>query len=116
MKSLGELLRQTRELKGLSLRDVQRDTEISNAYLSQLETGHSSKPSPQLLHRLAVYYEFPYEQLMEAAGYLLRGDQDTQKKTLDSTLQTALMSANLNEEEEEQVADFIRFLRTQRRK
>jgi transcriptional regulator with XRE-family HTH domain len=36
-----ELLSLTRELKGLSLRQVEKSTGISNAFISQVETGKS---------------------------------------------------------------------------
>jgi transcriptional regulator with XRE-family HTH domain len=34
-----ELLALCRELKGLTVRDVEKKTGISNAYISQIETG-----------------------------------------------------------------------------
>jgi len=35
----GELLALCRELKGLTLRDVEKATGLSNAFISQIETG-----------------------------------------------------------------------------
>lgn len=42
---LNEMLALGRELKGLSLRELERETGISNALLSQMETGHVKEPS-----------------------------------------------------------------------
>jgi transcriptional regulator with XRE-family HTH domain len=38
----GELLALCRELKGLTIRDVERATGISNAFVSQVETGKAN--------------------------------------------------------------------------
>lgn len=90
----------------MSLRDVEDQTKISNAYLSQLERGEAENPSPEKLERLARCYDASYESLMNAAGYL------TDAKGV-SSVQAALMSANLTPEEEEQVLKYVKFLRSQ---
>ena len=56
-----------RKSRGLTLRQVEEATEkeISNAYLSQLETGKISKPSPNVLHTLANLYAAEFQTLME---------------------------------------------------
>lgn len=41
---IGELIRVARELKKLSLRDLEKVTGIQNAHLSQIETGHIENP------------------------------------------------------------------------
>jgi hypothetical protein len=60
-------LKETREARGLTLRDVERITEgrVSNPYLSQLENGHTKNPSAVLLHHLAAAYGVDYKQFME---------------------------------------------------
>lgn len=114
-QKLAETLRKLRAMRGVRLRDVERDTGISNAYLSQLETGKAENPSPHVLYKLAEYYGVPYESLMEEAGYLTPHPRKATQKPV-STLGAALMSAKLSEEEEEKVIEFIEFLRMQRRK
>lgn len=42
---LGELIAVARECKGWTLRELERRTGISNALLSQIETGHVKEPS-----------------------------------------------------------------------
>src|SRR5262245_11747408 len=66
----GRFLRDLRDARGMSLRDVETATEgkISNGYLSQLETGSVRRPSAVMLHRLATAYEVEYGALMERAG------------------------------------------------
>ena len=69
---LGEELARLRQVKGrsVSLREVERQTGISNEYLSQLERGVAKKPTPEVLQKLAKFYGAPYESLLIAAGYL----------------------------------------------
>ena len=119
--NLAEELTRLRKIKGVSLRQVEDDTKISNAYLSQLETGTADQPSPHVLHKLASFYGVPYRYLMEAAGYMKQESSTAsahsrrrgQRKV--STAEAALMSANLTEEEEKLVASYIEFLRSQRK-
>ena len=111
---LADELKRIRGIRHVSLRKVEEETGISNAYLSQLERGEAKNPSPSKLHLLAEYYNVPYGSLMEAAGYLM--DQPSSEKpgqSLSAT-QAALMSADLNETEENMVAQYSTFLRSQR--
>ena len=112
--NLAETLRTLRVMSGSSLRQVEKNTGISNAYLSQLETGSTVNPSPQVLHSLADYYGVPYESLMEAAGYLRPQTGSASKPRLGG-IEVALMSAKLDDEEQQRVVQFIEFLRSQRR-
>lgn len=72
---LGEFLKWLRQRKGVSLKKVEDDTGISNAYLSQLETGTRKRlPSPDRLKALADYYNVSLQQLLEKAGYFGEAD------------------------------------------
>jgi len=114
-KSLGHGLKLARELRKLSLRDVEKAIGISNPYLSQLENDKIAKPSPFFLHKLANLYEIDYEMLMEAAGYVQK-----RKSTADGpkTLAGAALFSveKLTAEEEEQLAQYLKFLRAQSKK
>ncbi len=71
-QTLGQHLRELREAKGLSLRQVEKATGdyVSNVYLSQLETGRRSEPNPKYLVELSKVYDVPVRLLLEKAGYL----------------------------------------------
>jgi transcriptional regulator with XRE-family HTH domain len=114
--NLGQILQKIREVKGMSLRAVEEKTKISNAYLSQLENGKAENPSPHILYKLSSLYEISYDSLMEAAGYLFPSTHQGEKKSNKNSLQEALMSAKLTTEEQSKVAEFIGYLRSQRRK
>lgn len=67
--ALGPKLKERRERLGLSLRDVEEITEgrISNAYLSQLETGKIKSPSLAMAVALTAVYALPAETVFEWA-------------------------------------------------
>lgn len=52
-------LRPIRAAKGVTLRQVEAATGLSNAYLSQLETGKVKSPSVAVASKLAAYYGRP---------------------------------------------------------
>src|SRR5437763_4346708 len=85
-KTLGTELRAVRELRRLSLREVEEATGISNAYLSQLENDKIKKPSPHFLHKLAGLYDVPYDVLMESAGYVQRKNVEGAKTLAGAAL------------------------------
>ena len=70
-RKLGDVIRSAREKIGYSLRQIEEKAGISNAYLSQLESGRIKSPSPKTLHSLANTLSSSYGELMTAAGYEL---------------------------------------------
>ena len=108
MRDLAEKLTLLRKLRGETLRTVEAKTGISNAYLSQMENGKVEKPRPHVLHKLAEYYGVRYEDLMAAAGYLTRGDEERPEDSELAEIQ--LMSAGLSDEQKKILKRFIRFL------
>lgn len=113
---LGEYLASLRSTKRLSLRDVEEATNnaVSNAYLSQLEHGKISKPSPNVLHSLATAYGVPYETLMEKAGYII-ATSERPKDARHGRVAT-FADKHLTSEEEEELLRYLGYLRSIRRK
>lgn len=64
-KTIGELLKQGRALMGMTLRQVEDATQISNAYLSQLETGKVKNPSMGVVKKLADLYGLDLSKLLD---------------------------------------------------
>lgn len=67
-ETLGRVLAAARVQRGWSLREVERLTGISNAHLSQIETGSITRPDTYLLWTLADTYELDFDGLMLLAG------------------------------------------------
>ena len=62
---IGQLLRDLRGTK--TLRQVEADTGITNAYLSNIELG-LKKPGIKTLAKLGIYYQVPLDHLLNVAG------------------------------------------------
>lgn len=110
--TLGRHLANLRQTKGLTLRQVEEQTqgEVSNAYLSQVEHGKIASPSPNVLHSLSQVYGVPYGDLMERAGYV----QPTASRA-DSAKHgrvPTFAQKNLTREEEDALLEYLAFLRS----
>ena len=57
-------LRRLRTSRGWKLRDLERRTGLSNAYLSQLETGRTSNPGINAVVALAEAFKVSVESLL----------------------------------------------------
>ncbi|MCX7678498.1 MAG: response regulator [Spirochaetes bacterium] len=68
---IGAFLRAIREERGITLREAEALSGISNSYLNQIETGKVSKPSPKILRKLSNLYHISYDLLLEKCGYEL---------------------------------------------
>lgn len=110
---LGTFLAEARKSAGLTLRAVEKEVGISNAYLSQLEHGKILVPAPQNLHKLAELYRVPYELLMELAGHPLPSLSETGSPSFKGRI-TARMS-NITQDEEEALVEYLQFLRARKR-
>jgi transcriptional regulator with XRE-family HTH domain len=113
-EGLGAYLKSVRLGLKLSLRDVEEATskEVSNAYLSQLETGKISKPSPNVLYALAELYGVSYAKLMERAGYVSPA-QRSQKGKRHGRVATFAVD-NLSAEEEAELLRYLAWYRSNR--
>lgn len=67
MLEIGDFLKTQRKRHGLTLRQVEEKTGISNSYLSQVERGKRT-PSPDVLGRLAPVYGIAVSELWARAG------------------------------------------------
>jgi transcriptional regulator with XRE-family HTH domain len=107
--TLGQVLKEGRTRRGMSLREVERGTGISNGYLSLLESDSVKSPSPNHLHQLAQVYGVSYSLLMELVGYVVPAPppDPASWQHLDGI-------DDLTEDERSQVRNFVRFLRSNR--
>lgn len=109
--TLGAFIKKARQDVSMSLRDVEEATnkEISNGYLSQLESGKITKPSPHILYALSTALSVNYEALMLRAGYILPNARRTDGVKHGRAATFAI--DNLTAEEEKQLLEYLTFLR-----
>lgn len=113
--TLGQYLTSIRVDRGITLREVEKRTNkvVSNAYLSQIENDQIKKPNPNILNALAEFYEIPYEDLMERAGFVAptraRGSDQRHRRV------ATFAGHNLTSEEEAQLHQFLGYLRSRKK-
>jgi transcriptional regulator with XRE-family HTH domain len=87
-RQLGEYIRAQRQLADLSLRRLADMTEVSNAYLSQIERG-MHQPSIRVLRSIAVALNVSADTLLAQAG-LLDTTADPSQTTPATDTETAI--------------------------
>jgi transcriptional regulator with XRE-family HTH domain len=86
VEALGEFIRTQRKLAKLSLRELAQLSDLSNAYLSQLERG-LHEPSIRVVKSLAAAFDLPAEVLLARAGLL---EEDASDGPQPDRLETAI--------------------------
>ena len=107
-KSVGEIIAEAREKKGISKRELSRLANISDTELARIESGEREIPNPKTLRKISKDIDINYNDLMYAAGLgfqvtplnpfltnyysSLKGDQ-----IVDAILNTSAMIKNWEE-------------------
>jgi SOS regulatory protein LexA len=87
-------LKELRKERGLSIRQLEKLSGVSNAYISLLENGKKGFPSPEILKKIHEPLGVSYDELMEKAGYI---SPALRKEILPETVQTIDGNGNLTE-------------------
>jgi transcriptional regulator with XRE-family HTH domain len=90
--TLGEIIRQERELLDLSMRQFADRAGISNPYLSQIERGLRA-PSEQVLNAIARTLRMSADALYERAGIHPQADEHADTAVLDAIAADKRLSA-----------------------
>ena len=103
-KRLRIILKNSRKVLGLSLREAAKKSGVSNPYISQIEAGMI--PAPRILYQLAKGYGLNFEELMVVAGHLKPKAGDI------PDAENIILSAakDLTEQEKREVISFIKYL------
>ncbi len=113
--TLGELLKMTRSLRGLTLKGVAEPAGISATYLQNLERGAVAEPSLHHLRSLSKVLDLPYATLIELAGYELPELDDSDPNPVAASrsnpLLNALAAQEVTVEETQELLDYLQFIR-----
>ena len=109
--SIGAVLRQAREVRGLSSGDAARAAGISPAYLNRLENDAVKKPSPHVLHSLSEALTVPYAEFLRLSGYRLPDEPDA---SMTTTVSAALFG-DLSDDERAELLEYLAWYRARKR-
>jgi transcriptional regulator with XRE-family HTH domain len=110
MENYGQYFKALRESKGLKLRDVEKSAGVSNAYLSQLESGKVKQPSPLILHKLSELYGVNYDILMEKVGY-----PASKPREKSNANEIAYKIGEISGDEEIELLNYLKFIRDRKK-
>src|SRR3989338_5244121 len=79
-RPFGDYIKELRQRRNMSLRDVEQKCKISNAYLSQVERNKRGIPTVPVLRKLAKVYGVPLEHIA-----IMAGDESDRRKKLAQT-------------------------------
>ena len=107
---LGQFLWDLRAVKKITLRQAEEATGVSNAYLSQMETGKITQPSPQVLLKISDAYDASYQKLMELAGHIR---PKSEGETRSGRLPT-FATEDLTDDEETELLKYLGYIRSRK--
>ena len=64
-KTLGELVRELREARGMTQAQLAERAQVALSYVTVLEAGQQSKSSRNILHRIARALNVPAKRLLD---------------------------------------------------
>ncbi len=110
----GPYLKEVRTKLGLSLRKVEEfsNGKIHNAYLSQIESGRTKSPNPDLVAAIAEVYGLDYWNLLYRAGWAIPEDYPKDERDWHGWPLRDLL--DLTKDEMDELLDFAAYLRRKR--
>ncbi|SNT13442.1 MULTISPECIES: helix-turn-helix domain-containing protein [unclassified Azospirillum] len=120
MTPFGDRIRSLRARKGVSLKEMAAELEISSAYLSALEHGRKGLPSPMLLRQICTYFGLIWDEAEEMERLAAISDPrvvvDTGGLSPDHTLAANLMARHINLLTPHELASLLAILRRHEKK
>jgi transcriptional regulator with XRE-family HTH domain len=115
-KEFGSYLKAAREAVGLTLREVEEKTNqvVKNGYLSQIEKGVITRPSPGILYELAEVYGISYRELLIRAGHRVPEQEVTPEQRAIADLPLRAFEG-LDAEDRQALVEYAAFLRYRRK-
>jgi transcriptional regulator with XRE-family HTH domain len=110
---LGDHLKASRKATGLSLRGVEARTQITNGYLSQIESNTVDRPSPNVLFKLSEVYGIDYNDLMRRAGHHVATAGNEDRPTALAGIPLRALE-ELSEPEAAELRNYLAFIQQKR--
>jgi transcriptional regulator with XRE-family HTH domain len=111
MTPFGQKLRELRDKKQVSLKDMASEIGVSSAYLSALEHGKRGKPAWYLVQRIIVYFNIIWDEAEELERLAQISDPrvvlDTSGLAPIVTEYANRLATNISQLEPQQVQDML---------
>ena len=111
MTPFGQKLRELRDKKQVSLKDMASEIGVSSAYLSALEHGKRGKPAWYLVQRIIVYFNIIWDEAEELERLAQISDPrvvlDTSGLAPIVTEYANRLASNISQLEPQQVQDML---------
>lgn len=106
-------MKMARELRGLTLRQVEEMTGISNAYICQIEGNKVRKPSLYFLRKLAKLYALKMDVVLEVAYPMHESDDLKLVHTPDAVTRSRFFErVDISPAEEAELVQYLLFIRS----
>jgi len=112
MRTIGSRLKEVRDSKSMTLRQVEESTGISNAYLSQLENDKIKSPSANVLYKLASLYKVSLNDLLSETDVVSKQQVAENNKISDWSKRIAFSAGDLTEIQKKEVLNYIQYLKS----
>ncbi len=111
MTPFGEKVRVLRKDKGITMKVMARDLQVSAAYLSALEHGKRGKPGPGFVMQVAGYFNLIWDDAEELKDLATLSHPrivvDTVDRSAKATLLANLLSQRISRLDENTIDDLI---------
>lgn len=111
--SLGDFIKEKRNLKNWSQRDLAAKSGVSNAAISRIESGKRKEPSSSVLKDIAAALDVPVENLLQQAGVISDSSTSTTQSSLESSSYVSV--EDLSADEIEDLMKYIAFLKSKQK-
>ena len=112
MTPFGDRLRRLRAERGLTLKRMAEDLQVSPAYLSALEHGRRSRPNRRFVHRVCQYLGIIWDEAEELQGLAdlshPRVVVDTAGLSVKATLLANLLAERISDLDEAKLDRLLR--------
>ncbi len=106
-------MKASRKATGLSLRGVEARTQITNGYLSQIESNTVGRQSPNVLFKLSEVYGIDYGDLMRRAGHHVPRSTPVDKPSALAGIPLRALE-ELTEDEAAELRNYLAFIQQKR--
>lgn len=108
MAALGQLIKETREIRGLEAQALAQRVGVSKGTISNLERGViKTTPEATMLRSLSDALGLPVSKMLETLGYLDRDEAATESEAV-SAIRAILEGRDFTDKQVQQLASMMR--------